>query len=417
MLRTEYPKVLIFSHNCFSKTISNGRTLNNFFIDWPIDRLAQFYIYNELPGSTVCNNYFRVLDMEALKAFCTWKTVGHKIDLLKEKIIESPYILSNYKKNSYKYLIRNLIWDSKRWRSNSFYNWIEEFKPDIIFVQIGDYTFMHRLALEVAQKRNIPLVIYNSEDYYFQKKISFSPLYFLYKKDYKNQFRKLIAYASNNIYISDMLQQTYQREFNHRSTVIMTSTDMMCEENKEKELPFTISYLGTLGVGRHTSLIEIAEAIRNVMPNYFLDIYGNAPNKQIKRELENCSGIRLKGFVSYKNVVNIMKKSSLLVYAESFKWGLKNAFSTKIADSLACGTCLFAYGPEDTASIKYLRENEAACVVSDSSQLETYLKEIITNKDLRRKYIINALNLAKTNHDMDINKRYFRKILMEVSQG
>ena len=54
------PKVLVISNECFSKTSSNGRTLGNFFLGWPQDRLAQFYISSADPDFDYCKNYFRV---------------------------------------------------------------------------------------------------------------------------------------------------------------------------------------------------------------------------------------------------------------------------------------------------------------------------------------------------------------------
>ena len=63
-----FPRILVISNNCFSKTNSNGRTLGNFFTGWPKDRLAQFYIQNEIPDFDVCEQFFRVTDSEAMKA-------------------------------------------------------------------------------------------------------------------------------------------------------------------------------------------------------------------------------------------------------------------------------------------------------------------------------------------------------------
>lgn len=71
-----YPKVLVISHNCFSTSGSNGRTLGNFFVNWPKEAIAQFFIFNEIPDSSVCENYFRVTDTEALKAFYKGSEAG-----------------------------------------------------------------------------------------------------------------------------------------------------------------------------------------------------------------------------------------------------------------------------------------------------------------------------------------------------
>jgi len=424
-IKEEYPKIMVFSHNCFSKSGSNGRTLSNLLIEWPNNSLAQFYINNELPDSPVCNNYYRVLDTEALEAFYKGSRVG--------KIINSE--MENYKVNkkdvslntiynrhrnrkSFNYIIRNLIWDSNKWRGKGFKKWVDDFNPDIILLQVGDYAFMMKIALSVAKKQKIPIVLYNSEDYYFKDKKSFSLLYRLYRSQYKRQFEKLIKYSSHTVYICDMLQETYNKKFNHKSSVIMTATEVIPFKSVNNNEKYIISYLGNLSVGRHESLIELANTLQSIDGNFKIDVYGKIPNKEVEKALLSSSGIRLKGFISYDEVTRVMNTSNLLVHAENFsdfyKWDLKHAFSTKIADSLASGTCFFVYAPENMASSKYLIENKAACVVTDSKNLFKSLVELIENEEQQRQYVNNALSLVKLNHSKDINNKVFKEIIDKV---
>lgn len=419
----KHPNTLVLSHNCFSKAGSNGRTLANFFLNWPKESLAQFYISNEIPDSDVCENYFRVTDVEALKAIYKGAKVG-KVIKKEEKSDENPDILLQnlYKKNrnrtSLNYIARNFIWDINRWRSTEFDNWLDEFNPDVIVLQLGDYAFMLRIALKLAKRKNIPLIIYNSEDYYFKNKKSLLPTYRFYRNDYKKQVNKLITYASCSIYNSQMLQQTYQSEFSHESTVIMASTDITPIENKKVNSPLIVSYLGNLGVGRHEPLIEIAEALHKLDSNLYLDIYGKAPNEDVEKVLRTCTSIRLKGLVSYDEVVKIMRTTDLLVHAENqskfYQWDLKHAFSTKIADSLASGTCFFVYAPENMACTKYLEEKEATCVLTNSTRLKETLETLINDKELRQSFINNALRLVHDNHKIDVNADKFKELIFNV---
>lgn len=415
-----FPKCLVISHNCFSKSGSNGRTLANFFSCWPKESLAQFYISNEIPDSDVCNNYFRVTDVEALKAFYKCRQVGtiikkEKILIDEENLYWNNLYVKHRKKRPINYVVRNLIWDSNRWKSKVFEKWLDDFKPDVVVLQLGDYAFMLRIALGIAKKRNIPLVIYNSEDYYFKDINSFSLLYHFYRLDYKRQVRKLISYSSHSIYNSEMLQQTYQQEFEHQSSVIMTSTDVTPAKDKKVHSPIVVSYLGNLGVGRHEPLIEIAKALHHLDSDIYLDIYGKIPNKEVEKTLKECDGIRLKGFVSYEEVIDIMKSSDLLVHAENFsdfyRWDLKHAFSTKIADSLASGTCFFVYAPENTALTNYLLTNQVACVVTEADNLLSTLSELLKKPAIRKQYTEKALKLVKESHEIGKNREIFREIL------
>ena len=151
---------------------------------------------------------------------------------------------------------------------------------------------------------------------------------------------------------------------------------------------------------------------------YKINIYGKIPNDEVKSAFENCAGINYKGFVSYNDVVRIMKESDLLIHAESFddfyKWDLQYGFTTKIADSLACGTCLFVYAPRELACTQYLEG--IACVATERNQLKEKLMNILEDKELRGKYISAGLEKVKENHRQDVNCKRFQKILLEVAK-
>jgi len=423
----EYPKILVISHNCFSKHGSNGRTLANFFIDWPQKSLAQFYINNEIPDSEVCNNYYRVTDVEVLKSFLKRIKVGKHIayDKLVNSTEENKNLNTLYKRSRKRtplnYLIRNFLWDRDKWRSKEFEEWIDKFDPDLILLQLGDYSFMLRIALKLAKYKKIPLIVYNSEDYYFKDQKSFSPLYHFYRLDYKRQVERVINYASHSIYNSRMLQNTYNKKFDHESTVIMTSTDIEPSFHKVDNNPMIISYLGNLGVGRHEPLIEIANAVHCFDKNLYLDIYGKIPNEEAEKSLMECNGIRIKGFIPYEEVIKVVQQSDVLIHAENFsefyRWDLKHAFSTKIADSLASGTCFFMYAPEDMAATKYIKENDIAYVANSKSEMEQILNELISKKQIRKHYITKAQKIVKLNHDINKNSEQFKSLMINKTKG
>ena len=64
----EYKKLLVISHNCFSKTGSNGRTLANYLKGWPKEKIAQIYIHPESPDFDICSQYYCISDKDVLKS-------------------------------------------------------------------------------------------------------------------------------------------------------------------------------------------------------------------------------------------------------------------------------------------------------------------------------------------------------------
>lgn len=420
---SEFPKVMIFSNNCFSDTGSNGRTLANFFLNWPIENIAQFYIKNEKPNIKVCNNYFRITDSEAIKLFFTGKkkNIEHP-QFNGQKKIENN-LKRPMKRTPLNILLRDFIWRSMRWKGKEFDNWIKDFNPDVILLQAGDSPFMLNLATNIAKKNKIPLVIYNSESYYFKKEnymensvssLLFYPIFRIYLK---KQYRRTMRYATHTIYISDYLQEAYQKEFNHKSTTLMTVTDYQAKPRLvNRDIPI-FSYLGNLGLGRIDSLIKIANTLQDINKDIFLHVYGNTVNEDDRKVLEECKGLRYHGSISYEDVLDVMHDSDVLLHVENFsdfyKKDLQYGFSTKIADSLASERCFFVFAPQEIGFCDYLKKNEAAWVINSEDQLKESLKIIISNVDERNKYINNAKILSQKNHNKEKNGKKFYEIMMK----
>lgn len=423
---TDFPKILVISNNCFSKTDSNGRTLGNFFAGWPKEKLAQFYIQNAYPDFDVCDNFFRVTDSQALRAVFGKKAGGpvKKNDAVIDTVSNSVVPSKKRKRDALTMIARNIIWKIGSWKKCGFDLWVEEFCPQAVLLQAGDNSFMFALARKTAEKYAIPLFIYNSEGYYFKNFDYFRAkgiahiLYPLFRAGFCREFRKTQKVAAFNFYLCDGLKKEYDKEFNTPSTVIYTSSELKFLGDTPLHDGFTVSYLGNLGVGRHEGLIEIAKVLQEISENYHLDVYGKIPNERVKSSLDNCKGIRYKGFVSYDEVIEVMKNSDLLVHTESFsdfyKEDLKFAFSTKIADSLASGKCFLLFAPEIVESYKYLEENQLAYTVNSLQELQKTLRLLLSNPKAREKYTENALRAVETKHSLEKNKKLFVDIISKT---
>lgn len=422
----ELPKILILSNECFSEISSNGRTLGNFFVGWDKNKLAQFFIQNNIPDFKYCNNFFKVTDKEVLKSLF-FKKLGGKVELKIEeniKVTNQSVASNSIKKNPLTMIIRNLVWKAGIWKRNGFYNWIKEFNPDIVLLQAGDSPFMYDLAYDISKKFNTKLVIYNSEGYYFKdfdyfRSTGLAHLFYpIFFKVLKSSLERVYKQSSYVFYLCDELKREYNKIFNEKSTVFYTSSEMLPILKEEKNKEFIISYCGNLGINRHRSLIEIADIVQKIDSNIFINIYGKAPTEQVKKELEECKGIKYHGMVSYEKVQEIMYKSDLLLHIESFdefyKEDLKFAFSTKIADSLSCGKSFLLYAPENLACTKYIIENKVAHVVTEKDKLYNTLFKIIEDEKFRKKYISNALIISEKNHRQKNNCLKFQKILKEL---
>ena len=417
----EYPKILIISHNCFSASGSNGRTLANFFDGYPVEKLAQFYIYNEMPSVSVCKNYYRITDTDAVRSLMG-KSCGLKIKQVdsQQETVSSGKMERKPRKTPLVYLIREMVWKLGRWNNRSLQKWIDDFDPEAVLLQAGDAGFLFDFAYQTAKTRGIPLVIYNSESYYFkdtnylQQSFGSDCWYGILHRYFRKKAAKAIRYAKWSIYISDVLRKTYDDEFGVPSTTVMTSSGLLGSGEMPKAENITISYLGNLGVGRYETLIELSKILQSIDPALCIDVYGNA-SEDVVKAFDGADGIRYVGFVSYEECVRIMKQSTILVHVENFSefylTDSKYAFSTKIADSLACGTCLFVYAPAQLGCSQYLMENEAACVASEPEEARKKLEMLLCNEKIRRLYEQQAKITAVENHSLERNREKFLGVL------
>ena len=90
---------------------------------------------------------------------------------------------------------------------------------------------------------------------------------------------------------------------------------------------------------------------------------------------------------------------------------VRYSVSTKIADCLASGICLVAYGPREVASMAYLAEHEAAVVIDGPDGLEAGLRAAFTDGALRQRTAESGLRLAAENHGAEKNRAEVKRIL------
>lgn len=421
-----YPRVLVLSNECFSNSSSNGRTLRNFFVGWPVEKLAQFYIHGIDPDDQVCTQYYCVSDGNALRSFCSGKPANGR-QRHEQTVNKSSADRHSIQRNAISMMARNLVWNSMRWAGSAFYDWVEEFSPEVILLLMGDSSFMLRLSRELARRYQIPLVIYNTEAYYFKKHDYFrsdglaKAAYPLFHSFYCREFEKTIQVAACSAYCCDKLKKDHDRCFGRPSCVVYVGSELVPSNRKETIGSMRISYLGNLGVGRHTGLVEIGNALQEISQNLKLDVYGKIPNEEVRQALSNCNGICFHGFVSYEKVREVIADSDILIHTESFeafyKEDLKYAFSTKIADSLASGRCFLLYAPENMACTEYLKENQAAWVVEKQEDLLPILQKLLEDDSCREKYVRIAQQLVRENHSVKKSVQMFQQLLQKCAKG
>lgn len=412
-----YPRLLVLSNNSFSKSNSNGRTLGSLLQGWPKDRIAQFCISSDGADFDVCENYYCVTDADVLCSTLHLKAAKRRTLTDRIKIDannQNGHVV--HRKTSFKMLVRNVMWDMGLWRGKEFNRWISDFAPDIVLLQSGDSYFMHNLALRIAKNTNAKLATFNTEASYFFYRDFFGKdgyigrnlLFKIFQKKYRSVFFKFMSRCEKQVYGNDLLQQDYDAQFGSKNSIVLyTSSQLQFKPSDfNRDIP-VFSYLGNMGFNRPKALIEFAETINSINPNYFLDVYGFAKNVDMENRLNSCNAIRFHGAIPYQEVVQKMEESDFLIHVESqdemWAESLKYGFSTKIADSISSGKIFVLYSSPNIACAQYIQTTGAGIFASSTSELKQKIIEVINSAERRRNIEEAARRTAKLNHDFATN--------------
>ena len=322
------------------------------------------------------------------------------------------------RRKPYMYILRNILWGLNTWNTKDLNTWIDEFKPEVLVYVAGSFAYSYKIALYIAKSKKLPLVVYFSDDYYITHLKSFSPLYWLNRLHFRAVTKRIFKFLSDYICICDDMANDYANIFKKNGQVLMTTTDFRFSQTEKTDGKFVISFLGNIDFNRWRGLVEIGKVVNKLnLEGYNIEfsVYSKETDKERIEHLTIENGVYFRGKINYQEVREVINRSNLLLHVESFddinRIKTRYSISTKIPDSLASGRCLFAYGPLEVASIKYLKNNNCACVVTEPSELEQNLRKVIIKKALRRCYASEAIRVAARNHNMEQNTEKFRVLI------
>lgn len=423
------PKILIVGTVPYNEQ-STSRAFDSYFHYWKKDNLAQIFSNTKKPVKGHCGRLFQITDQRMLKRWFDSKIkTGVKFfydDLplrwvdnnleVKSSTINKMYQIGS-KKNSFIYLLRGLLWRKKFWCTDELNNWIEEFKPDCIFLAFSDDFFILNIALHIAKKYEIPIISCIGDDYYFNYNFSFSPLYHLYKILYRNLVRKVFEHQGSSIYIGNKIRDKYNKEFDlNGETVYLTSSIERKEFKVIDKENLKISYFGNIRLGRNKSLNDIGYALGKINKNYILNIYSNELQEKYYKIFEKNKNIRYHGAIPYSEVQKKTLESDIVVVVEGFDKEdvdiTRYSLSTKVADSLSSGANVLAYGSLECGAIEYAKETDCIAVCFKKEELEERIKKLIYDVEYQKENYKKSIQIVEKNHTLKNSTNIFKKVVV-----
>ena len=418
------PRLLVVANLAMNDSSANGRTLKNLLCGFEAEELAQFYISGE-PDFDCCKSYYNISDKTALQSVvnprCRRKISGEILCSNKKESTGKKESSASIAKSCMNKYIRNLIWSTRRWWTSDFDKFLNEFAPTAVLLFAGDTPFMYDIARLIAKKRNIPLFMYNCENYVLKEVLyagakKFSVWHLLLKARLKRAYSHFMKSVKCCFYNTEYLEKEYQIAYPHvgKSNVVYPAASMDdCRTEQKTPDTFTLLYCGNLGVGRPTALVSLANVLSDVDTKAKLKIFGTFTDEETKVKLTNCPNVEYGGRISYEQVLEETKNCSMVIHCENPEriLNLQSAFSTKIADYLSCGMPMLIYALRDYPFVQYLEKHQAAHIAESEEELKKVLTNCVDNKELREQFVLNALALANKNHNLIKNGESVRNTI------
>lgn len=407
-------KVLIISHLPVATQNNMGKTFLTLFSGFDREELCQMYIYPAIPDVDRCASYYRVTDKDVLRALplgCPGGEIDRSLIQETAGLYENPEDESFYRnrknKSAARRLLRDAMWRLSRWDNPFLEAWLDREKPTCIFVAPGVAEFLYDIALKISKRRDIPIVTYICDEYYFVKEPS-GLLDKLRLSHLKSKIRKLMGASTHLAVICEELRQAYTKEFSVAATTLMTGTSYaISDESRVTKSPQAISYFGNIRCNRYISLAEIGRELDSINEElgreYSLKIYTSEKDVEILGTFSQIRSVELCGFLTGEAFDKVFHEAELLLHVEAFDEDsidfVQHSVSTKIADSLASGIPLLAYGPESVASMRHLLRNGCALTATSRAELREMLMTAFTNEAVAEQTVQNALAVAGECHD------------------
>ncbi len=416
------PRVLVVSHNPFSDLQSNGKTLAAFFEGWPVDRLAQLYFTLDDPAFTVCRRFFRVTDLDMLKATLgrpgsagpvveaqraedaagKERLHGNRLYRLVRQVFQQRWPVA--------LLARSLFWGRRRWASADLERWLDEVDPELVFFQSSNCTFAFDIVEDICRRRGIPLLMETTDDYVTATG-GLDPFGWLHHRRISRAYAAAVGRSDAVIAIGELMAEEYSERFGGRYLVAMNSVDGVTnvDQPAPETDPVVLHFAGNLGLNRWRVLGAIGGALDELHRRHGIDarleVYSlGTPEPAELAQLTASPRVEFLGSRDADFLAERRREATLLVHVESFDRKNRHitrlSVSTKIPEYLAANRAVLAVGPADVASIRYLADHAAGAVVTspDVDALTAGLAAALGDPAARASYAARGLELVEQNH-------------------
>lgn len=410
-------KILVVTGSPWRDDNNIGNSYSNLFSNMDVE-IANLYLKKGAPKNNIVKKYFQITEKDLINNF-----IDNKFPPGKEFTNKDLNDCTSKESNIYNkarilrwqifFWIRELIWKFGNWKSDELKEFIDEFNPDIIFAPLQTGIYFNNILDFIKKYSNKPMIAYAWDDIYTLKQFSFSLLFWIDRIIQRKKIKKTVSLCEHLYVISEKQKYEYEKDLKIECRLLWKGYDFKKSFSKkskqENNSPLKLLYTGNISHGRWKTLAYIGSVLNNLNKDKTiaqLYVYTLSPiTSKIRKKLDIDNSVFFMGAASSKEIAKLQDEADILIHVEAFS--LKErlitrlSFSTKLVDYFYRNKCIFAVGKNSTASIDYLKKNNAAIVANSKKDISRKLKEIVINKELIQEYEKRSWECGKLNHQID----------------
>lgn len=432
-------RVLVVSNGPLRMDNAYGNSFFNIFSDIPEIETANVYCQDGFPDSDICSSYYQITPGSLLRSMLRSGQPSGAVVSPRPPSNNQVPCTGNMRRGvscmgftrAHRWRVffwmRELIWCTGRWRSKELDRFVDEFRPEVIFLPIYNHVYPYRIALYARRRVGARMVLYASDDNYSLRQYSFSPLFWMDRLVKRRWIRAAVRESRLMYAISDVQRMEYEEALRIRCKILFKCGDFSGPAPLKVRVgtPLKLVFTGNVGTGRWESLARIGEALREVNRDGVraqLDIYTMTTlTAAMRRRLDDGRNIILRGALGAGDVATVQRDADVLVHVESFDrrhyQATRQSFSTKIVDYLQRARCILAVGSGECASIEYVRKNDAGLVATSFAMIEEQLNALVSAPRLVVEYGHKAYLCGRTHHQQEGIKGMLKEDLLSLAQG
>lgn len=432
------PRVLIIGQP-FNNNFGGGITQANLFAGWDKDKIAVVctdHMFNNL-NTEICDTYyllgsdeykwafpFSILQRNVLSGERKLKAGNNASGNAPVKASLRTRVIDNYFYPFLEYigLFHSL---SKISMSDKLRNWIDDYKPDVIYAQAPTReTVLFCVLMQQYIKK--PMIYHVMDDWpstISQK----GPFKNYWHKKIDRELRALLDHSTVLLAISNGMAEEYKKRYGKNFLTFHNPIEIDFwkshqRTNYELGPRPVILYAGRIGPGIQTTLESMAMAIDIVNSKSNTAVQFVLQTKDKPVWVDNYLYVQHKPQVAYSELPKNFAEADFLYLPydftkESIRF-IKFSMPTKAPEYMISGTPVIVFGPGETALVQDAQRNNWGKVVTENNieALADAISDLIVNSESGKIIAANAVRIAEENYNSVKIRNQFKEVICSMAQ-